>query len=318
MRYLFIFGLLACSVCSLGAAEYEQRGDLYYKDGQYFTRYKADAGGEYVYSNGCRAWQPYYRWVYTPVANLKTADRWSVLAQAIVEEKKSDAAVKDNAQFIEAAKLLLNRDGPLPAAASATLAYGAAGPTVYGYSYTQTADLYGQTDLSALYQQAARLVENAQGYTERANNGHSALVKEAGEAAAKVAEIREKGRAAVEFMRSLPTPQTKVETKVVVPVVPGVAPAPEAPKDPKLGAAASDKDFLITANRYGCVKCHSGGTVNGGYDVTKHWELSPEKRLAVVGRLLLPKGTPGAMPKEGESLAGEDVLKFIQRKEGVP
>jgi hypothetical protein len=80
--------------------------------------------------------------------------------------------------------------------------YGAQGNTAYGYSYNFVKDLYGSTDLNALYQQSSMLTKGAQDLAGQAQGDFSALVNQAGSNAARVAEILAKGEAASKALQA--------------------------------------------------------------------------------------------------------------------
>ncbi len=210
--------------------------------------------------------------------------------------------------------------------ASAKLgSYGASGQTDYGYSVKTIQEMYGNTDMNVLYQQAARLTTSAQGLAGQANTGFQDLVAAAGENGARVAEIIARARAAEIALRAT-APQAASRTVTTVtgggtttggstgttppPTPPGEAlPAPRtATGDAKTASAEATEFLKVTGHPY-CASCHSGKNIKGGFDIATYPAMTLDQKRVVWGRLLTtdPKkrmplaadGTPGTpLPTE--------------------
>ncbi len=181
---------------------------------------------------------------------------------------------------------------------------GVQGSTVFGYSTSSLANLYGANDLTVLYQQANRLAASAQASGAAATKDFASLVSQEGDNRARVAEILAKGQVTQEYLRALngpPTSTTKTATFTVGAGPDGqiqVQPVPgQQPMQPT--ASAFDlKAWQSSAAR--CLTCHSGKRTEGGFDVTQYPSLTPEQKLSVFGRLVhpddakrMPRGTDG-------------------------
>jgi len=190
--------------------------------------------------------------------------------------------------------------------------YGASGNTVYGYSYNSIKDVYGDTNLNALYQQAARLTQNAQTLAGQATGDFHGLVGEEGKNRARVAEILAQAQAAKTALDAAkPQARTTQETRTftfqlgadgkLTPAAPADGNAPPARTAP--GAFAA----LATAR---CAACHSGQKKEGGFDVAAYSGLSLADKAKVWQRLLTPDKDK-RMPKDAAPLTAEEVQLFV-------
>lgn len=181
--------------------------------------------------------------------------------------------------------------------------YGANGNTLYGYSYKSVADLYGQTDLNTLYQQASQLTQNAQSLAGQATTEFQGLAAKAGENQARVAEILARGEALRAMVRAIaPEPRATVTTQGQTFRVQSGAPAEQQATFAKLVA---DK----------CAACHSGDSAKGGFDVGRYASLPLDRKIAVWGRLvtndpekLMPRDAKGG---PGQRLTPEELKLFF-------
>ena len=89
-----------------------------------------------------------------------------------------------------------------PGQVASAQSYAPQGQTVYGYSTQTLSNLYGNNDLSVLYNQAGRVVENAQTLAGQANSDFQTLVRTEGDNRSRVAEILAKGQAAREALQA--------------------------------------------------------------------------------------------------------------------
>lgn len=201
---------------------------------------------------------------------------------------------------------------------------GVNGNTVYGYSVNSIASVYGDANLSALYQQANRLAENAQKLAGQAQSDFSGLVGQEGANRAKVAEILAKSQAVREFLKGVEGNGGKVETRTFtfkvgpsanggfdiqkLPVPGGADNAPPMPP-------AQDIRQLWGASASKCAQCHSPQSKDGGFDVTQYWNMPQEARARVVTRLLtndenkrMPRTKDG---KAGEKLSPDEIKLWL-------
>jgi len=196
---------------------------------------------------------------------------------------------------------------------------GAQGNTVYGYSYNTLANVYGDTNPAALYQQAYRLAESAQKYGDKATGGFQDIVAQDNDGRQKVAEILAKGQAVQEFLSRLDGNSAKVETKTFSFKVgpgqdgkvqiqrveqppqaqpPSTPPPREPPKEPsrddsgynsgKPGQTKKSKvlfEAWQASAKAKCAACHSGEKAKGGFDVAMYPGLDDDHKAVVIARL---------------------------------
>ncbi len=157
--------------------------------------------------------------------------------------------------------------------------YGANGQTVYGYSYRQVADAYGQTDLNALYQQSARLVQGAQGLAGDANTRFSELARLNGEYASRVAEINAKAEALVRIAQGIrPEPRTQTTTSWFSN---GTWPPPQQPEGippPQVQGVMSG----VAVVQQRCASCHSDG--KNPFQAANYPRMTLDQRLGLIAR----------------------------------
>lgn len=156
--------------------------------------------------------------------------------------------------------------------------------TLYGYSYASVADVYGNTDIGALYNQAIRLAGDANAYADKANTNAMSLVAQAGRERAKVAEILAKGQVIAQANASAaalaasvsPGPEVAPSSHTVVQgngqTVVNKDPAPVA-------AGAVQKIFNEK-----CVRCHRTGKEAGGLNLEDASRLDATQVQKVLAR----------------------------------
>lgn len=178
----------------------------WYRGGYPYTR------SPYTYwERGCQYTWYKYQPVVANYSNYRTIFA-QISAQRSRDEGRIRISANEHNQFIQAAKEL-NIAIPWgaltpslapgygyghynPVAAAQLGHYGASGNSLYGYSYSSVADVYGNTDANLLYQQAAALAKNSQDLGGQATSNFSSLVEQAGNNRARVAEILAKGQTA--------------------------------------------------------------------------------------------------------------------------
>lgn len=240
-------------------------------------------------------YQPYhYRygyWAYyneyRKVTSVKDPDWRSVLAKYASKIRLNN---EEHLSFMESVRAL----GLEGAGASIYNNYQAQvvpqGQTVYGYSYNSVTDVYG-IDLNVLYQQAARLVQNAQDYAAQAHAGHTTAVDRAGERAARAAEILAKAQ----LLKAVDVPQTRVETKEF---------------RFKVGSDGKVEESVVALSIPSgkCSKCHSGAKLEGKFDINTFHKLDQDGKERVWKRVL-----NGEMPPKDEpQLTATERKAFFQ------
>lgn len=193
--------------------------------------------------------------------------------------------------------------------------FGANGNTIYGYSYSSIKDVYGDTNLNSLYQQAARLTQNAQQLAGQATTDFSDLVGKEGENRARVAEILAKAQAAKAALDAA-TPQTRTREESRVFSFSAVSDGNGGVKVVPIegnGAAAQPAAVTGEAQQFrvqACAACHSGANKKGGFDIASYPTLNLEQKAKVWERVfstdpekVMPRskdGKPAPLPAEGK------------------
>ena len=172
------------------------------------------------------------------------------------------------------------------------------GSSVYGYSYSTLADLYGSNDLSTLYQQAGRLTERAQSLAGDANTQFQSTVQLEGDNRARVAMILAKAQ----LLRAADTPEAHVQQKLEV--------FGNKPLQGQSPAQIATSLSGLMANK--CTKCHSDGNAQGrrtlfpsGVDLTQYASYSVAQKRRTVEVVLA-----GDMPKNGQPLGIDEMGLF--------
>jgi hypothetical protein len=177
------------------------------------------------------------------------------------------------------------------------------GNSVYGYN--ETASLYSNVDLGALYAAAERLTSNAQEYGANAIQGHQGLVGQAADVQARLLEIREKAQAmqatiAAAGQASKPG-DTATITRNFVGQQPGGPPQPQN-QFGGVGPLAVDQ---LPPSVQKCAVCHLKEM-----KMPIGAMMNPEQRLDSIGRLMLPADHKDHMPKGGE-LSPEELSETV-------
>lgn len=178
--------------------------------------------------------------------------------------------------------------------------------TQYGYSYSTVKDVYGDTNLNTLYQQAARLAQNSQALAGQATGDFSSLVQQDSTARGRVAEILARAQAAAATYRATePPPSAHVTTSASASVTgssTGVDTAPEvqptvsaqaAPQQGyaqgQQGYAAQSQQAFATLVQNRCTGCHGGSDPAGKLTLTP--QSYAQMSLADKARLIWPRLT---------------------------
>ena len=315
-------GITAASGGYLNSDGYWQySGDPYYWYGNNaYVRTLVNGTGYYscgVYYPGASYYRYTYHHTYTAPVQLSYTDPgWrSKLLDIAAARDKAEASIRkaafEQAYFKDAVQALgltgnFRWDGygiappyvypsVVPYAGYGSLQLSTAGvngSTVYGQTYNSIASVYGDANLSQLYQQASRLAENAQSLAGQATGDFGKLVGQEGSNRAKVAEILARSQAAMEFLKSLEQPGSKFESREFrFKVVPGTNGGmqiqkldPTAPQAPVMPQVNDTKALEQSALK--CISCHGPDKKDGGFDVRTYLTLSPADKVKVVQRLL--------------------------------
>jgi mono/diheme cytochrome c family protein len=203
----------------------------------------------------------------------------------------------------------------------------AQGSTLYGYSFSSVADVYGNTDIGALYNQAIRLAGDSNAYADKATSNAMSLVAQAGRERTKVAEILAKGQVIAQANASAAALASAVSTGTEVNVeasrttessvsvehnVKQGDGKTEIKPEPKPVDTTSVQKIFDQR----CVECHREGKEKGGLrhdDAAKLTVQDVEEILSRVTspnpELRMPKGQDGA---PGAALSVEEIAVLFK------
>lgn len=351
MKYLYSALLLMIVSVTAQATDYTYRDGYYWSGSRAYTRSLYQYPGYWSYG----VYYPgayYYQYTEVPVATqyketvketVKYTDRgWrEKLLELAAQRDKFEGEIRKNAHeqayFLDGIKALglqgnfgWSGYGAVPPGASgSSYGYGYGYSQTYGanattkYTYNSLSQLYGDGDLSQLYQAANQLAQNAQRLGGEATSGFTALAGQEGANRARVAEILAKGQMAQQVLQALDSAPPSVskafsfkfnERGVFENKASGQL-------DPKLSGELSDQFSAVASAR--CASCHSGATKKGGFDVYAYPTMSAEEKQKVWMRLasdnegiVMPRAADG---RAGKRLTVEEFRAFILAPStGVP
>jgi hypothetical protein len=216
-----------------------------------------------------------YGWAYR---NVQPVYQQPVYQQPVVKE----VVKKENTTTV------VNNLVGIPVPVQYTQPIAAQGTTVYGYS--NVAEAYGSVDMGLLYNQAARLTDQAQQLAGQAATDFQALVQAEGQNRADVAKILAQGQAAREALAaakgdpSVPVQnnysfksEVKSETK---------SSSKEGPDFDLKGSSHKQYSRALDVSevlKTRCVSCHGDQKTAGGLNFLK--AISDEQQEAVLERI---------------------------------
>lgn len=299
MKTLFAMLVLLMLASFVRANGYVLQSDgYYYNAGVAYSR--SYVAGYYYYSGGCKYWQPGY-YNYSAVQVVKPAANPNDWRQEIAKAARERL---EHQNFLESLRFA-GLDAK-PGLASGYNAYGSlqignygvSGSTLYGYSLSTLADLYGKDDIAALFQQAARLTENAQGLAGQANQGFNERLGQESASRARVAEIVALGQLLGQ-MRASKT-EAKLEFKIGPDGKPELLPPPQE----------GDVFKRWNAQAQQCAQCHFGAdkaNLKAGFDISTWPGLPSEKKMEYTIKHLLTKDPAKMMPRTADNKPGTPI-----------
>lgn len=347
MRYIFALLVLAVASVTAGANQptfangftntdgYVFQNGYWTWGGKAYTRSLVQGQGYYqhgCYYPGASYYQYSYAYDLQPAVSYKDVDWRTKLLEIAKQRDATEGAIRKNAfeqkYFLDGVQALgltgnfnWQNYGLAPpyvgggynvGGYSNVGSYGVSGNTLYGYSYNTIANLYGDTNLNQLYQQANRLAENQQKLAGQATTEFGSLVGQAGDNASKVAEILAKGQAVEQYLKSLQQPSAKLETKTfsfkVMPDSDGKLQVQKIEGGPTVGVTNS---MSWTQSAAKCFSCHQDKKREGGFDVRTYFDMTPEQKEVVIDRLTT-KDPNRMMPKGGKRLSLEELKLWLQ------
>lgn len=219
-------------------------------------------------------------------------------------------AVHHQPQLVRERTAIVNNLVGVPVPVSYTQPIAAQGTSVYGYS--SLSNSYEQVDMGLLYNQAARLTDQAQQLAGQAHLDFAGLVQAQAASQSEVAEIVARGQAAALALQatqggpSFNRERASFSFSLTQDARGGwsVDPLTEAKGKPSFELAevpiAAKASELLKSK---CVRCHSSGNAQGGLDLLG--PVSPEQVESIWDRvttgdqsLLMPKGGPQLSDEE--------------------
>lgn len=172
----------------------------------------------------------------------------------------------------------------------------AQGSSVYGYS--SVAQAYGQVDMGLLYNQAARLTDQAQQLAGQASSDFTTLVQAEGQNRAEVARVIAQGQSARQALEAAasyqpqPAQQQRTFTFRVTQTGDGDVDIQQIQDGQQTGrfnlsnaqqttSSSGDVSGLLSNK---CVYCHSNDNAQGGLNLEK--EISEEQQQAILQRVI--------------------------------
>jgi hypothetical protein len=198
----------------------------------------------------------------------------------------------------------------------------AQGTTLYGYS--SVADAYGQVDMGLLYNQAARLTDQAQQLAGQASSDFATLVQAEGQNRSEVARILAQGQSARQALEAAagPTPQGIQQRTFAFQVTQNsdgqlsIQKMQDGEKAFQLSEAQSGDVSTSVSDllKKSCVACHSNGNTQGGLNLEA--AISDAQQAAILNRvttddlgLRMPRNADGTA---GQKLSESDIRLLRQ------
>jgi len=229
----------------------------------------------------------------------------------------------EQAAYLQALKTLgLPQPIPQNAPYSSALAYAPQnayqGSTVYGYTYSSIRDLYGQTNLNTLYQQAQRLAESSQQMGQQATRDFSQLVSQEGQSRGRVAEILAAGQAArMALEGARPGDSARIQERVQIQTQTREVQnqgqkqgEPGQQQDQSKQETARQTGAATPVSVQRCGECHSGKDPKGGFDIAGYPQMSIAERQKKVWPRLLLEDPEKRMPLGKQPLTVEEFKRF--------
>src|SRR5215831_2264658 len=197
--------------------------------------------------------------------------------------------------------------------------YGNQGNTLYGYTYSTIRDIYGDTSTNTLFQQQAKLAENAQSLAGQASQDFGNNVAREGNNRARVAEILAYGQSRKMALDSshpqIPVEEhreDRIETQgqgqgQVQQQGTGQGQAQSIGPDGGARVTMPRADGAVTWPAVAierCSSCHGNGKKEGGFELVQYEGMAPELKARVWARLTssdpdkrMPRGKDGGPGK---------------------
>ncbi|WDI43378.1 hypothetical protein [Bremerella sp. P1] len=219
-------------------------------------------------------------------------------------------------EFVRARTTVVNNLVGIPVPVSNTQPIAAQGTSVYGYS--SLAGSYNQVDLGLLYNQAARLSDQAQQLAGQAHLDFAGLVQAESQSRAEVAEIVARGQAAALALQatqggpSFNREPRSFSFRASQDAQGGwsVEPLTEAKGKPSFELAEVPLETRASELlKSKCVRCHNDSSQQGGLNLLG--PVTPDQQEAIWDEV-----SSGSMPQSGPALSAAEleVLRVVLGK----
>lgn len=326
----------------VSAGGYTWRDGYWWLNGRAYTRHKVQEA--YTYYRGRCAYTG-YRWVwrYTPTVTKRVVitkqdlseDGWRGKLLELAKQRDSyegqlrKSAVEHN-EFLESLRILglegnfkWNGYGYEMQYAQGGHVYGqqsqysqppaAQGSTIYGYR--EMADIYGNVDLGALFNQAMRLRQQSYGNESKATSETHALMGQLAADMRAIKEIEAKGRAAAAALQAAGAKDRATLLREF-----WQSGGSTTPSGGTQGSTAPvNRNEALTAMtavvKTKCAACHNSEKKNGGLDLSDLTALSADQGKKILERIVHSDETKrmplGPDLKPGTPLTQAEIAAFF-------
>jgi len=199
--------------------------------------------------------------------------------------------------------------------------YGSNGSTIYGYTLNTIKDLYGDSSMNTLFQQAERLASNSQTLAGQATQQFQASITQEGSNRARVAEALARGQAAAQALKAADSPGSRETTSSTAFRIEqgsgdrsqesGVRSQGAQPRvESQEGEGTALQQAFVQLATSKCLRCHGEDKQEGKFDVRKYPQMSLEEKARRVWPRLTHPDEAKKMPKEGKPLSAEELRIF--------
>lgn len=319
--------ILLALVPTVGAGDYLLGQDGYYHNaGRRYTRTIVSNPGYWR----CNVYYPgasYYSYeavveqqIYVPPASYSEDEELFKLARLKLKQQHSlelaqalGLSVSYPGQGTIPSGALPGQGYTISASGQTTTTYGASATTAFGYGPYRFGDYVGLSpaDIITLFQMGNQQVLGSKDSFDKGSAGFQQLLTQAGQNQARLAELQAqrdlevaRGRTAIGILNALQSPSGVSTTGFNITISPQAGIKTDSSKVPADVKAAVYRGWQASAQK--CASCHTGDQAkqNGGFDVSKYFEITPEQKEVVLARLTTDD-LKRRMPRTKDGAAGE-------------
>lgn len=214
----------------------------------------------------------------------------------------------------------VNTDNSVTHSYTYNITYGqlpvAQGNTLYGYSYSSVADVYGNTDIGAMYNLAIRLAGDQVAVSDKATGNAMALVAQAGRERSRIVEILAKGQVIAQANASAAALAQSISPGPSVDVQSSTTRGSGQTEIVKQPSGRLEPGAVQQVFDKNCVSCHRQGVEKGGLSLEDASKLSGEDVGKILDRVTsadpkrrMPQASDG---HGGASLSLEEIATLFK------